>query len=51
MKVKLEKTTKVTRPKPNKKPYAPQTPDTNQPGLGKPATKITRSKKKKGKVK
>lgn len=34
------KTTNLSKPKPGDKPYAPQTPDTSRPDLGKPTPRV-----------
>ena len=43
MKIQSDKRPKVNDPNTGK-PYAPQTPDTNKPDLGKPAPKINEPK-------
>ncbi|MFT5166382.1 MAG: hypothetical protein ACI8P3_001613 [Saprospiraceae bacterium] len=45
--IKPLKTTSINKPKATKKPFAPQTPETSRPNLGRPTPKITKGKKKK----
>ena len=47
MTIRKNKTTKVNKPKADKKKYTPQKPDNNRPDLGRPTQEPTAATKKK----